>query len=129
MNAEPDAAVLGTGIQHQLKPGGPSTGIVGSTPTGGTRRLVVHCKREPFDVYIGRPSQWGNPFSHLASSAARFRVSSVEEAIACYEEWLKLQPELLAEARTVLRGKVLGCWCHPKPCHGDVLVRLVNDVG
>ncbi|MDQ5843653.1 MAG: DUF4326 domain-containing protein [Thermoproteota archaeon] len=23
---------------------------------------VVHCKVEPFDVYIGRPSKWGNPF-------------------------------------------------------------------
>lgn len=23
---------------------------------------VVHCKREPYDVYIGRPSKWGNPF-------------------------------------------------------------------
>lgn len=124
-NAEPNAAVLGTGIQHQLKPGGPK-GIVGSTPTGGTRRLVVHCKKEPYDVYIGRPSQWGNPFSHLASSAASFRVATVEEAIACYEEWLKLQPDLLAEARRSLRGKVLGCWCHPKACHGDVLVRIAN---
>lgn len=24
--------------------------------------LVVHCKRARYDVYIGRPSQWGNPF-------------------------------------------------------------------
>ncbi len=23
---------------------------------------VVHCKRAPFDIYIGRPSKWGNPF-------------------------------------------------------------------
>lgn len=22
---------------------------------------VVHCKREKYDVYIGRPSKWGNP--------------------------------------------------------------------
>lgn len=28
------------------------------------KQLVVHCKREPHDVYIGRPSIWGNPFSH-----------------------------------------------------------------
>lgn len=25
---------------------------------------VVHFKKEPFDIYIGRPSVWGNPFSH-----------------------------------------------------------------
>ena len=23
---------------------------------------VVHCKRAPFDIYIGRPSKWANPF-------------------------------------------------------------------
>ena len=29
----------------------------------GTRTTkVVHCKRAPFDIYIGRPSKWGNPF-------------------------------------------------------------------
>lgn len=26
---------------------------------------VVHCKKEPYDVYIGRPSKWGNPFTHI----------------------------------------------------------------
>ena len=26
---------------------------------------VVHCKKELYDVYIGRPSKWGNPFSHI----------------------------------------------------------------
>jgi hypothetical protein len=25
-----------------------------------------------------------------------------------------------------LRGKDLVCWCAPKPCHGDVLLRLAN---
>ena len=28
-----------------------------------------------------------------------------------------------------LRGKILGCWCKPKPCHGDILVKLVEEVG
>ncbi len=23
---------------------------------------VVHCKRKTYDVYIGRPGKWGNPF-------------------------------------------------------------------
>lgn len=25
-----------------------------------------------------------------------------------------------------LRGKVLGCWCKPLPCHGDVIVELLE---
>lgn len=27
----------------------------------------------------------------------------------------------------LLAGKTLGCWCKPNPCHGDVLVKLVQE--
>lgn len=86
---------------------------------------VVHCKREPYDVYIGRPSKWGNPFSHKPGTLARFQVATVAEAISRYEEWVKEQPHLMA-ALPELHGKVLGCWCAPGPCHGDVLTRLAG---
>ncbi len=88
---------------------------------------VVHCKREPFDVYIGRPSIWGNPFSHKAGTKAQFLVSSREEAIAKYEQWLLGRPGMVALAKEVLRGQVLGCWCKPNACHGDVLARIANE--
>lgn len=88
---------------------------------------VVHCKKAPFDVYIGRPSKWGNPFSHLSGTLAKFRVSSREEAVKRYEEYLLSRPDLVAAAKRELRGKVLGCWCAPKPCHGDVLARIANE--
>jgi hypothetical protein len=26
-----------------------------------------------------------------------------------------------------LKGKILGCWCSPKSCHGDVLSELANN--
>lgn len=86
---------------------------------------VVHCKHEPYDVYIGRPSKWGNPFSHLPSTCARYRVATREEAIKRYAEWIKTQPKLLAMLPE-LRGKVLGCWCDPLPCHGEILLKLAN---
>ncbi|KKN79979.1 hypothetical protein LCGC14_0334870 [marine sediment metagenome] len=89
---------------------------------------VVHCKRERSDVYIGRPSRWGNPFSHLFGTRAQYRVASRKEAIVRYEEWLATQPELMA-ALPELRGKILGCWCAPQPCHGDVLARLADAAG
>ena len=53
-----------------------------------SKRLVVHCRVAPFDVYIGRPSIWGNPFSHLERSAAEFRVGTRTESIEAYEKWL-----------------------------------------
>lgn len=88
---------------------------------------VVHCKKEPFDVYIGRPSMWGNPFSNKNGTLATFQVATVEEAVAAYEAWIETQPDLIAAAKRELKGKILGCWCKPGPCHGDVLLRIAND--
>lgn len=81
-------------------------------------RLVVHCKRAKHDVYIGRPSKWGNPFQ-IGKDGDR------ETVIRKYREWVVTQPHLMA-ALPELRGKVLGCWCAPQACHGDVLVELAN---
>lgn len=92
---------------------------------------VVHCKRDPFDVYIGRPSAWGNPFTHKPGTLAKYRVGTVSEAIAKYREWLLSQPQLVERAQLELKGKVLGCWCKTRsnphaPCHGDVLAEVAN---
>jgi hypothetical protein len=81
--------------------------------------MVVYCKRDPFDAYIGRPGKWGNPFV-IGKDGDRAAV------IAQYEAWLIRQPALMA-ALPDLRGKILGCWCAPAACHGDVLVRLANQ--
>lgn len=82
---------------------------------------VVHCKRAPYDVYVGRPTKWGNPFE-IGEHGDRATV------IARYREWILGKPDLLADLGE-LRGKVLGCWCAPKACHGDVLAELANADG
>lgn len=92
---------------------------------------VVHCKVEPFDIYIGRPSEWGNPFSHKSGTLAQFKTATVDESITNYEAWLKTQPNLIKRIPE-LKGKTLGCWCkHPKtplaPCHGDILAKLADE--
>jgi len=89
--------------------------------------FVVHCKKSEFDVYIGRPSKWGNPFSHKDATLAQFKVATREEAIARYTEWLLGQNYLLEVLKTELRGKVLGCWCSPQACHGEILAALANE--
>lgn len=106
---------------------GSLNGSEGSSPSVGTRKLVVHCKKEPYDVYIGRPSPWGNPFSHQPNTKAEVKTETREEAIACYEEWLRQNPEMIEKAKRELKGKVLGCWCSPKACHGDVLAKIANE--
>ena len=84
-------------------------------------KLVVHCKKEDFDVYVGRPTKWGNLFI-IGKDGTR------EEVVAKYREWLLNQPELIEEARAELRGKVLACWCAPSACHADVLSEFANSV-
>lgn len=81
---------------------------------------VVHCKREKYDVYIGRPSKWGNPFV-IGKDGTR------KEVIKKYELWVRQQHHLM-ESIHELKDKTLGCWCHPKACHGDVLAKLVSEV-
>ena len=82
----------------------------------------------PYDVYIGRGSIWGNPFTHLDSNIAEYRVDTREEAVERYREWIQQQPELLAQIHT-LKGKTLCCFCKPKSCHGDVLAELADALG
>jgi hypothetical protein len=90
-------------------------------------RGVVHCKKAPYDVLIDRSTIWGNPFSHRPGTKAQFLVATREEAIARFEEWLLAQPEMVELAKKVLRSKILGCWCKPLACHGDVLARIANE--
>ena len=71
-------------------------------------------------VYIGRPSEWGNPFV-IGADGSR------DEVIAKYEQWLRGNPHLMA-ALAELRGKDLVCWCAPASCHGDVLLALANGL-
>lgn len=78
---------------------------------------VVHCKKEKYDVYIGRPGKWGNPFS--------VKEHGRQRCIELYREYILGRPDLL-HALTELDGKVLGCWCRPQACHGDVLVELLQ---
>jgi hypothetical protein len=82
-------------------------------------KLVVNVRTEGCDVYVGRPSKWGNPI-HL------HRESERAEVLERYREYLKSHPEIADAARKELRGKVLGCWCAPKACHADVLAEIAN---
>ena len=81
---------------------------------------VVNLRKEKHDVYIGRGSKWGNKFI-IGPDGNR------EEVIKKYREWILGNKELLSSLHE-LKGKVLGCFCKPQACHGDVLVELVDKL-
>lgn len=80
------------------------------------------------NVYIGRATRnvqgsfnsvWRNPFK-----TSEF---SIETVLDKYERHIR---QLLSDGQLdieTLRGKNLGCWCKPGPCHGDVLIKILNS--
>lgn len=70
-------------------------------------------------VRIDRRTKWGNLY-RIGPAGDRANV------IADYRVWLRQRPGLVAAARGELRGKTLGCWCAPLPCHGDVLAAVAE---
>ena len=89
---------------------------------------VVHCKKEPYDVYIGRPSKWGNPFTHKSGTTAEYVKPTRRESIEAYRGYILTgEGQHLLEDLHELEGKVLGCWCKPKSCHGDILIEIIKQ--
>ncbi len=80
-------------------------------------------------MYIGRPSKWGNPFTHKEGTLAKFKKDTREQAVEAYRDWILHGDgkHLLADLHE-LKGKTLGCWCAPLSCHGHVLAKLIDDL-
>lgn len=79
---------------------------------------AVNLRVEEYDIYIGRPSKWGNPFV-IGKHGGR------DEVIQKYKDYVQSKPELMGSLHE-LEGKRLGCYCKPAACHGDVLAGLAN---
>jgi hypothetical protein len=83
--------------------------------------------------YIVRGSPWGNPFTQLPLSRtkAQFQVETEEESMIRYEAWLreKLTNDLNLRRKLLeLDGHELVCYCNPAPCHGDVLIKIIEEL-
>ena len=78
-------------------------------------------KRPDFDVYIGRAIRYHKEF--VKDSIWANRSSSLK----AYEMWVRHYGPVWNRLEE-LEGKVLGCWCKPKPCHGDVLAKLAEEI-
>ena len=72
-------------------------------------------------VRIDRRSKscWGNPFI-VDEDGDRDTV------IASYRDHFLPYKPSLARRLPELRGKVLGCWCYPKRCHGNLLIEALG---
>ncbi len=83
---------------------------------------VVNVKTTDYDIYIGRGSEWGNPY-RIGKDGTRAKV------IELYRQhlWERIKREEgVAERLVALDGQRLGCFCKPQACHGDVIVRAIE---
>ena len=79
-------------------------------------------------VYVGRAMHrggWHLPASPLASPFRPGPDGSREQVVAAYREHLLGRAGLLA-LLPGLRGRRLGCWCAPEPCHAGVIAELAD---
>jgi hypothetical protein len=88
---------------------------------------VVNIKYEKCEIYCGRGSKWGNPFTHLSlkNTRALYQVATRDEAVDCHLLWFLEQPELIA-CLPELKDHVIGCHCKPERCHCDNLAALAD---
>lgn len=89
---------------------------------GRRMRIFVHDRDKTRRVIFLPDSPFAN----------RFKVAALgrEEALRQYEQDLRQrleqQPDLRAKLET-LRGKTLGCWCAPEPCHAHILAQMLDE--
>ena len=86
------------------------------------KTIVVNLRKEKYDVYIGRGSIFGNPFRMYKESERK----SVIEKYETYFIDKITNDEHFASAVYDLKGKILGCYCKPLDCHGDIIVNYLE---
>ncbi len=91
------------------------------------RTNVVHCQKEPYDVYIGcRMPNYG-----LLESPFANRSDGDYETYLCAR---LISDRGLAKLVMDLHGKRLGCWCKNRSgrdfakCHGHILARWADKI-
>ena len=82
------------------------------------RSGVVFINKERFPK---KASMWANPFT--------VKTEGRDKCLELYEAWVrdKIKKEGTEELKK-LKNKVLGCWCKPEKCHGDILIKILNEI-
>jgi hypothetical protein len=82
---------------------------------------VVNLKKEKYSHYIGRGSEYGNPFK-IGKDGTR------EEVIKKFEDYVRKTPHLLAFIKMLSATDILGCFCKPQKCHGTIILKIYQEL-
>jgi hypothetical protein len=87
------------------------------------KTTVVNIRQSKCDVYCGRPSIYGNPYK-IGRDGTRNEI--IFKYIDYFVDRLCRDKNFKNEIFK-LRGKTIGCWCHPLLCHCDVIAAFLNN--
>lgn len=89
-------------------------------------KVVNIDKGEPYDIYIGRGSGWGNPYAIGFDGDRNEVLQKFQYDFEC--GFLPGDRANKVKISKVLTGKRLGCHCKPNPCHGDIFAEYLNSL-
>ena len=105
---------------------------------------VINIRKAPKDwilddnyVYIGRPGKgatgiFGNPvITSRICPVCDGRHDNPGETLPCYETHLRqlvANNSIFKKKVLALKDKTLVCFCKPGPCHGDIILRVLNEL-
>lgn len=90
---------------------------------------VVNIRQASYEVYIGRAGRgkdgyFGNPFK---LKEGENRGVTLEKYREYFYDRLKKDP-VFKKRIHALKGKLLGCFCKPSPCHGDIIKEYLDSL-
>ncbi|KAF3980730.1 MAG: DUF4326 domain-containing protein [Methylococcales symbiont of Iophon sp. n. MRB-2018] len=104
-------------------------GIKSRVIDAGITKVANKDKGDKYDVYIGRGSDWGNPYAVGFGASPGEEQNDRDEAIRKYKyDFERNFLQNSKEDALKLKGKILGCHCKPLACHGDVLAEYLNSL-
>ena len=97
---------------------------------------VVNLRNDDYTVYIGRPrwgeegkGEWGNPIVRGQQCPLCSQTHpDAGSTLPCYRKhlWGLLKDPKTLSRFLKLRGQILGCFCKPGPCHGDIMKEFLD---
>ena len=93
--------------------------------------------RQPEDIYVGRPGKgepgyFGNPIRRGdVCRICRTVHTGRGSTLGCFEVWARQRLQVGGGKRgrvKALHGQTLLCFCVPKPCHGQILAALAEEL-
>ena len=117
------------------------------------RKRTKGWKMPPTAKYVGRPTQWGNPFVVSQNKTGAWLITddrtgehvgrlghdgiyktkrlALEDAVDFFRVDIEdtVEPDLSLFLAPLLEYEEVACWCPlDSPCHADVLIEFLSDL-